>query len=243
MIRSGRIRSELTNNCRTLKPPRPCAGPIGLQVQAMLLAQPQFAGVFDHDDPLALGNGGAHRPQQRRLARAGATRDDDVLVQPHAQLQKFAAGLRQAAETDQVVERERLAGKLADCQIGATRGAGRNHGVDARAVGQPGVEHRPLRADLAADPLGNVMHGRQQCILAVEPGRRVFQPAATLDVNVLIAVDHDFGHGLIVEVIPDWIQEILDAGFENRFAWHGLLAAKSGRAAVPKGNSRLYLRC
>ena len=79
---------------------------------------------------------------------------------------------------DQVVQRQGLAGELADRQVGARPGAGRNDRVDAGAVGQPGVEHRMLLGDLPAHPLGDVVDRRQQGVVAGEPGVGVLQLAA-----------------------------------------------------------------
>ena len=55
-------------------------------------------------------------------------------------------------------------------RYGPVRGAGRDDRMDARAIGQPGVEHGPLLGDLAADPLGDVMDGGQQGVFAGKSG-------------------------------------------------------------------------
>ena len=80
-------------------------GLLGLQVQAMLLDQPQLGRVLDNDDPLFFGNEPRNGAQEDRFARAGAAGDDDVLPQPHADIHKLLGRRAKAAEGDQVVHR------------------------------------------------------------------------------------------------------------------------------------------
>jgi hypothetical protein len=69
--------------------------------------------------------------------------------------------------------------------------------------------------DFPSNPLGDIVYRRQQCILAGELPIRVFQLAATLDIDVVKPVDHDLGHRVVVEQGPDRLEEIPQTGLED----------------------------
>ena len=79
MIRSGRIRSAFLTRSRVVTSPvaLDVARP-GLHPDHVRLLEPQLGGVLDRRHPLVVGDEGREGVQQRRLAAAGAARDDDV---------------------------------------------------------------------------------------------------------------------------------------------------------------------
>ena len=105
--------------------------------------------------------------------------------------------------------------------------------MDAGAVRQPGVQHRPLVGDLAADPLGHIVDRGQQGVFAGEAGIGANQFAAALDVDTVIAVDHDLADRFIVHERFDRLKKIADAGFKDRLARHSVTSAASGGSNCP----------
>ena len=116
------------------------------------------------------GNEPRNGPQKDRFSRARSARNDDVLPQADADLDEFLGRRAEAAEGDQVVDREDLLGESADREVNARPRTGGNDRMDAGAIGQPGVQDRPLVGDFAADPLGDVVDRRQQGIFAGKAG-------------------------------------------------------------------------
>ena len=51
-----------------------------------------------------------------------------------------------------------------------------------------------LGRHFAAHPLGDIVHRREQRVFALEAGGSQVQPAAALDVNLLMPIDHDLGN-------------------------------------------------
>ena len=100
---------------------------------------------------------------------------------------------------DQVVHRVRRRRELADGDDGADERERLDDRVDARAVGEARVDARARLVDPAAhrrdDPVDDA-----QDVLVVEERRVDAQDlAAALDVDVVGAVDHHLGDGLVVE--------------------------------------------
>ena len=84
----------------------------------MVLNQPQFRRVFDDDDPLFFRNEPRYGPQKDCFSGARAAGNDDVLSQPHADIDEFLRRRAEAAEIDQVVDGEDLLGEAADSEVG-----------------------------------------------------------------------------------------------------------------------------
>ena len=114
----------------------------GLEVDHMRLLELKLGGVLDGDDALAVGDERRQHVEVRRLAGAGAARDQDVELGPDAGLQHHRQVEGEGAEVDEVLHREGVGGELPDRQHRAVDGEGRDDGVDTRAVGEAGVDHR-----------------------------------------------------------------------------------------------------
>ena len=79
--------------------------------------------------------------------------------------------------------RVRVGGELADRQHRAVDRDRRQHGVDAAAVGQAGVDHRAALVDAAADPGDDLVDDPAQVLLVDERGVDRHDAAEPLDVD------------------------------------------------------------
>ena len=78
-MRSGRIRRALITSSRWRTAPLPFdVRRPRLEPHDVALPQHQLGGVLDRDDALAVADEAREDVEQRRLAGAGAARDDDV---------------------------------------------------------------------------------------------------------------------------------------------------------------------
>ena len=66
-------------------------------------------------------------------------------------------------------------------------------GVDTGAVGQAGVHHRAGLVDASTDPADDLVDGAAQVRLVGEARAGLDELAAALDVDGVVAVDHDLG--------------------------------------------------
>ena len=108
----------------------------------------------------------------RRLARAGAAGDDDVAAAAGRTPRGSRAPRREGAEGDEVGVGERVGRELSDGEHRAVEGDRRDDGVDARAVGQAGVDERARLVDAAADAADDLVDDAAQVRLVAEPARR-----------------------------------------------------------------------
>ena len=106
----------------------------------------------------------------------------------------IAAAVADAAHLDQVVHGQPLGGELPHRQGRALDRQRRNDGVDAGAVGQPGIDQRLALVDppphLGHDPLDD----RLGHLVGDEAPPGALDQAAALDVDLVAADDHDFRH-------------------------------------------------
>ena len=153
-----------------------------LEPQHVLLVQLELGGVLDGDDALVLGDERRDDVEGGRLARAGTTGDDDVPAPDDAGLEEVAHRRRDGAEGDQVGVGERVLRELADGEHRAVERHGPDDGVDARAVGQPGVDQRARLVDAAADATDDLVDDAAQVRLVGEPGVDRVDLARPLDV-------------------------------------------------------------
>jgi hypothetical protein len=76
----------------------------------------QLGGIFDREDPLAVGDRRRERVEHRRLAGSGAAGDEDVEAGLDAALEQVGRVTRERPELHQRVHVEALIGELADRQ-------------------------------------------------------------------------------------------------------------------------------
>ena len=112
MIRSGRIRRAFLTRSVAVTAPRPSmlGGP-RLQPDDVVLLELQLGRVLDRDHAMVGLDEAGERVQQRRLARAGAARDDDVQPRLHRPFHQREHLGRERLEAEQVVLGERLASR------------------------------------------------------------------------------------------------------------------------------------
>ncbi len=102
-----------------------------LQIDDMDAVELQFRRVLDGNDTLADRDELRQAVQQRRLAGAGAARDDDVLARADRGLEEGAHRLAERVSGHQLADVEpRLAAEFADGEAGALDRQRRNDGVD-----------------------------------------------------------------------------------------------------------------
>ena len=92
-----------------------------------------------------------------------------------------------------------VAGELPDGEHRADQRERRDDRVDAGAVGQAGVDHRARLVDAAADGRDDALDDLHHVLVVLEGDVGQLQPAFTLDVDLLRAVDHDLGDGLVAQ--------------------------------------------
>ena len=158
---------------------------------------PELERVLDGDDPLLLREQLDQRVQERGLARAGASGDQDIPPGPERGAGGAEHRLRQGALADEVLGRERAAPEPADRHrhVGAGR---RSADGDPGAVLEPCVENGPGRG---IEP----ERARDVDRRPVERGggerRRLdgLELAAAFDPDVPGAVDHQLGDLRVLE--------------------------------------------
>ena len=174
-----------------------------LQARDVPLPELQLSSVLDRHDALVVGQVAGQDVEQRRLAAAGASADDDVRSCHDARLQEPECALAAAAQADEVAHVERATDELADVQQRAVDGDGADGRMDARPVGEPRVGERRRRVDPPADRFDDVTDDRHEVVLRLEAERREENLAVDLDVDFARAHDHDLGHPRVGEQLAD----------------------------------------
>ena len=168
-------------------------GAFGFQSNHMILCELQFSRVFDRHDAFIGWNEAGEDIEQRRLARTGSTRDDDVELGQHADLEEVGDGLGECLQN-----RTRSGGSqaaAAEFTNGDARPLHRHRPddrVDARAIRQPRIDQRVVGIDVPSqrrdDPLDDPANMR----VILEFDVRLDHFAAALDINAIGAVHHHF---------------------------------------------------
>ena len=104
-----------------------------------------------------------------------------------------------AADLDQLREVDRDLGELADRQQRAVDRQRRHDGVDARTVGEAGIDERRGLVDAAADRADDLLDDPDQMPVVLEARAGPLEPALPLDEDVGMAVDQDVGDRRVLE--------------------------------------------
>ena len=115
------------------------------------------------------------------------------------QLEQDRHPLVDGADLDQPRHRERHLGEFADRDERTVDRAGRHQHVDAAAVGKARIDPRLGFIDTAADRADDLLDHAHQMALVLESRGRLFEPAHALDIDLLVRVDQDVGHGRVLE--------------------------------------------
>ncbi len=169
----------------------------GLHPHHVLLIQDQFRRVFDGHDPLAIRDGLGKGAEQRGLSRAGAAGNQQVLSAANDGIQQIVDLLREHAQLLQVRTPQSLPAEPPNGERRSVDGHGGKRGVDAAAVGEPGVHHRRAFVDPPADAGGNPLDDAHQVVGVRESHVGLLQSPEPLDVHLLRAVDENVGDGRI----------------------------------------------
>jgi hypothetical protein len=177
----------LRSRSRIVTSPRP----------STVLAQPQLGGVLDRDHAVVGRDPHRKRIEQRGLARAGPAGDEDAAPRAHRLREQLPRSLGEGPAGDELV------GVGARCREPAHRERRpvdrqrRDHDVDPRAVGQPGVGHRAELVDAPTDGREDALDRVTQRLLGVKADLARLDPAAALDEDGVVAVDHHLLHLVI----------------------------------------------
>ena len=175
-------------------PPALLVGRPRLQRHQMIVIQPQLGGIFDGDNALAIWDFIGQDVQQGRLARACPARHDEVLAHLHAQREKLRHRVAQRCRRNQIGHFGTPLRELPYRQAGAFHRHGRNDGVHPRPIWQARIHHWRAFVDTAAQRRDNAFDHPAHRLFAGEYHRMPPQPSAALDIDLVIAVDHDFGN-------------------------------------------------
>ena len=93
----------------------------------------------------------------------------------------------------------RVGAEAADRDRGAVERQGRHDGVDTGAVRQAGVHHGVGLVDAATHRRHDLLDDAHQVGVVLEAHRRPLEATVALDVDVLVAVHQDVGHGWILK--------------------------------------------
>ena len=114
----------------------------------------------------------------------------------HEPAQQLGGGGVERADADQLVEREQPR-EAADRHRRAAQRQRRDDHVHALAGGQAGVDHRAGLVDAAVDGRDDPVDRLEELRLVGEGDVGALDPAGALDVDLVGAVDHDLGHGVV----------------------------------------------
>src|ERR1700682_5667634 len=165
----------------------------GFQADHMRLLQLKFRGVFAGDDAFVVLDELGEAVEQRGLAGAGTARDQYVAADAADDLQNLRAFRRDRSELHQLVQGQLVFFEFADRQCGAIDRQRRNDGVDARAVGKPGVADRRGFVDPPADLADDALTDIEQLRVVAETDSGALNAARDFDEHRTGAVDHDVG--------------------------------------------------
>ena len=161
------------------------AGRPALQPHHMTLLQAQLRCVLDRHHPLAGVDEAGERVEQGRLARAGAAADDDAAPGGDRLAQQLALRWAERSHLDQLGRARPFGTEAADRERRAVDRQRRDHDVDPRAVGEPGVDHRAELVDPAAERGEDALDRVAQLLLVGETDVDRLDPTGPLDVDLL----------------------------------------------------------
>ena len=169
----------------------------------MRLLQLQFGGILNRDDALPGRDETGERVEQRGLARAGAAGDDDVEPRLDRGLQQRHHPAGQRPLLHQVFRHQLIRAEAADRKQRTIHRQRRDDGVDPRAVAQARIHHG-IRfvhppPHLADDPVDDA----QQVGVIVKLHIGQLEPAASLHVDLAVAVHQDVADGWVLE---QWLE-------------------------------------
>ena len=165
----------------------------------MLLVELKLSRVFDGHDAVLDRDEARKHVEEGRLTGAGASRHDDVGLREHSCLQESKTSLVAGAETNEVLDLEGIARKLADGEQRAVKRERPDDRVDAGTIGEPGVAERRALVDAAAHGADDELDDVEELILIDELDVGENDLARHFNVDVVAPVDHDFGDAVVAD--------------------------------------------
>src|SRR5665213_1601921 len=163
------------------------------------LLQLQFGSVLDGDDALARVDHLRHGVEQGGLARARAARDQNIKARARGDLEHRRHRRGDVLLLGHHVERDALLGEFADRDRRPVERQGRRDDVDAATVLKARIDEGVRFVDAPADSGDDAGSDAHDMRVVAERDAGQLELAAALDIDVLGAVDHDVGHGLVRE--------------------------------------------
>jgi len=153
----------------------------------------ELAHVLDDDEPLADVDLAEHRAQQRRLATARATTDDEGAAPAHQSLEHPEPAGAERPPSSQIGKARGHPARDAQADVRALYGNRREHGVQAHAAGEQPID---IRAGVIKATTGDPgqAHGESaDCRLIANHAVRADQAVAAIDPHARAGIDQDVG--------------------------------------------------
>jgi hypothetical protein len=178
----------------------------GFEADDVVLPQLKLGCILDRDQALAGVDARRQQVEQGGLAGAGAAADEDIEPRPHGRRQERRHLGAHRGARDIIVHRERLHLELADRQDRSVERDGGNDDVDARPVGQAGVNERGRLIHAPADRADDAMDDVHQMGVVAEARFDARELAAALDVDLVRTVDDDVVDRGIAQQRYEWAE-------------------------------------
>ena len=165
----------------------------------------QLCGVLDGDDALVIVHAVRKGVQERRLARACASRHEDVAVDADAVAHEVIDVLRRGFQAYHVVRRPDLLRELADGHVDTLESDRRRRDIDAEAHRrEAAVDDRRLFRRRAPDEAENAVR-RVRDMLVVPEADILCEHIHTVffDKDLVGSVDFDFRDAFVIEEVGD----------------------------------------
>ena len=172
----------------------------------MLLLELQFRGVFNGDDAVGVGNVSREDIQQSCLAGASSAGHQDIETSLDHNREQFEHRLGQGLVLNHLSRRDRVASKPADGEARTVDGQGWNDGIDARSVGQAGVDHGRRFVDASPHAGDDALDNLHEVGIVLEGQAGQFEFAGALNVDAVETVHQDIGNIRIFEQRLEWTE-------------------------------------
>ena len=180
-----------------------------LQSADVRLLQLQFGRIFDRDQAFPGRNEIRQRVEHRRLAGAGAARDQRRNLARNRGCENLRDRRPQASDFNEPVHIENALGEFSNRYQRSIDGDRPDRNVDARAIAQPRIDHGRGFVDAPPDRRDDPIDDAQEVRFILEMDLGLLQLPEALDVAALMRVDENVGD-----------RRVLQQRFERAIARH-----------------------
>src|SRR5262249_52881476 len=145
-----------------------------------------------------------HCIQQGGLARAGATRDQDIDSAASRNVEELRHLRRDVSLADHLFECNVLLGKLADRNSAAIQDQRWQYDIDTATIGETSIDHWTGFVDATTNPRGDALRNMHNMLGVAKPRRRLCELAVSFDIDVVWSVDQDVGYLVIPQQWFEW---------------------------------------